>query len=118
VRARQLFSQTLFFAPHYADWKRAKFYIYPPTGLVLGLHKHPEGTDKRFTELNTGLDHVGFRGPNREGLVEWEARSAGLNVPYTPIRDMELGSHLNFRDPDNIALEFFAPYEQSTLSCS
>ena len=26
-------------------------------------------------------------------------------VEHTPIRDMELGYHLNFRDPDNIALE-------------
>jgi glyoxylase I family protein len=25
-------------------------------------------------------------------------------VEYTPIRDMEFGAHLNFRDPDHIAL--------------
>jgi hypothetical protein len=25
------------------------------------------------------------------------------------IRDMEMGSHLNFRDPDGIALEFWIP---------
>jgi glyoxylase I family protein len=30
-------------------------------------------------------------------------------VSYTPIRDMEMGYHLNFRDPDGIALEFYAP---------
>jgi hypothetical protein len=30
---------------------------------------------------------------------------------YTPIRDMELGHHLNFRDPDGIALELDAPNE-------
>jgi glyoxylase I family protein len=32
-------------------------------------------------------------------------------VTYTPVREMEFGSHLNFRDPDNIALEFFAADE-------
>jgi hypothetical protein len=32
-------------------------------------------------------------------------------VTYTPIRDMEFGYHLNFRDPDNIALEFNASNE-------
>ena len=26
-------------------------------------------------------------------------------MEYTPIRDMEFGAHLNFRDPDHIALE-------------
>jgi hypothetical protein len=29
-------------------------------------------------------------------------------VTYTPIRDEALSSHLNFRDPDGIALEFTA----------
>jgi hypothetical protein len=28
-----------------------------------------------------------------------------LGVEYTPIPDMEFGAHLNFRDPDHIALE-------------
>jgi hypothetical protein len=32
-------------------------------------------------------------------------------VTYTPIRDMEFGYHLNFRDPDDIALELSAPNE-------
>jgi hypothetical protein len=32
-------------------------------------------------------------------------------VPYTPIRDELFGSHLNFRDPDNIALELSASNE-------
>ena len=30
-------------------------------------------------------------------------------MPYTPIQDMPLGYHLNFKDPDGIALEFQAP---------
>lgn len=30
-------------------------------------------------------------------------------MPYTPIQDMPLGHHLNFADPDGIALEFQAP---------
>jgi hypothetical protein len=31
-----------------------------------------------------------------------------LGVVYTPVRDMEFGCHLNFRDPDNIALEIMS----------
>ena len=32
-------------------------------------------------------------------------------MPYTPIRDEPLGHILNFRDPDNIALDLSAPTE-------
>jgi hypothetical protein len=32
-------------------------------------------------------------------------------VSYSPIRDELFASHLNFRDPDNIALEFSASNE-------
>ena len=32
-----------------------------------------------------------------------------LGVEHTPVRDMALGYHLNFRDPDGIALELQAP---------
>ena len=41
--------------------------------------------------------------------MEWEDRLRVAGVPFTPIRDMPLGHHLNFRDPDGIALEFYAP---------
>ena len=37
--------------------------------------------------------------------MAWERRLEALGVEYTPIRDMEFGAHLNFRDPDHIALE-------------
>lgn len=39
----------------------------------------------------------------------WEQRLRELDVEFAPVRDSELGHHLNFRDPDGIALEFYAP---------
>ncbi len=60
-------------------------------------------TKSPFTELKTGLDHLGFTATSRTELVEWEQKLDALGVVYTPIRDMEFGYHLNFRDPDNIA---------------
>ena len=33
-------------------------------------------------------------------------------MEFTPVRDSELGHHLNFRDPDGIALEFHAPNDR------
>jgi glyoxylase I family protein len=57
------------------------------------------------------LDHIGLAAGSREELEQWQRRFDDQGVPYTPIRDMEMGYHLNFRDPDNIALELSAPNE-------
>ncbi len=88
--------------------------MHPPTGFSLALLKHDGAAGGSFTELTTGLDHLGMRAGSREELVEWEQRFDEAGVRYTPIRDMEFGYHLNFRDPDNIALELSAPNEMMT----
>jgi len=85
--------------------------IHPGTGFVLGLIKHDGAHGGPFSELNTGLDHLALVASSRADLEEWERRFQACGVTYTPIRDMELGYHLNFRDPDGIALEFDAPNE-------
>ena len=56
-----------------------------------------------------GLDHVSFGCANRAELVTWEQRLAELGIAHGGIVDAGYGSGLSFRDPDNIALEFFAP---------
>lgn len=85
--------------------------MHPETGFVLALLVHPEATLAQFTELNTGADHFGFAAGSREELETWERHFQAHRVPYTPIRDELFGSHLNFRDPDNIALEISTPNE-------
>ena len=85
--------------------------MHPATGFTLGLIR-PEGAHGgSFTELRTGLDHLGLVASSRAELEEWERRFDQHGVTYTPVRDMEMGYHLNFRDPDGIALEFDAPNE-------
>ena len=86
-----------------------RIFMHPGTGFTLSLMRHEGAHGGAFTELTTGLDHLGLTATSRSDLEEWERRFDDLGVTYTPIRDMELGYHLNFRDPDNIALEFFAP---------
>ena len=85
--------------------------MHPSTGFTLALIKHEGAHGGAFTELTTGLDHLGLTATSRSDLEEWERRFDDLGVTYTPIRDMEFGFHLNFRDPDNIALELSAPNE-------
>lgn len=85
--------------------------MHPSTGFSLALLKHPDAFGGAFTELHTGVDHLGLAAASRAELEEWERRFDAYGVTYTPIRDMEMGYHLNFRDPDGIALELSAPNE-------
>ena len=79
-------------------------------GTLLGLHQHgtpaPAGD---FSEYAVGLDHVGFGCANRAELEQWETRLDELGIAHGGIKDARYGSGISFRDPDNIALEFFAP---------
>ena len=79
-------------------------------GQLFGLHTHPGGpTGAGFDEHATGLDHVGFACADRSELERWQSRLEELGVEHGGIVDAPYGSELSFRDPDNIALEFFAP---------
>ena len=66
-------------------------------------------SSEAFTEVRPGLDHLAFACANRIELEQWEARLGELGVENGGIVDAPYGSGLSFRDPDNIALEFFAP---------
>jgi glyoxylase I family protein len=80
------------------------------SGTLIGLHQHtkpaPEGT---FSEFRVGLDHVAFGCANRGELEKWSRRLDELGVEHGDIKDAAYGSGLSLRDPDGIALEFFAP---------
>jgi len=79
-------------------------------GTLLGLHEFPEGArGAPFDERRVGLDHVSFGLPTRGDLEKWRSRLDELGIEHGEIVDAGYGSGLSFRDPDNIALEFFAP---------
>jgi len=85
--------------------------MHADTGFVLTLITHDDARGGSFTELTTGLDHLGLVAGSRSELEEWERRFEEMGVPYTPIRDEPLAHILNFRDPDNIALDLCASTE-------
>jgi catechol-2,3-dioxygenase len=62
-----------------------------------------------FDERRPGLDHLAFACANRAKLEQWESKLNELGIENGGIVDASYGSALSFRDPDNIALEFFAP---------
>ena len=76
---------------------------------LVGLHKFPgEPSGEQFSEFRTGLDHVAFGCTSRAELEQWQERLDALGIAHGGIVDAPYGSGLSFRDPDNIALEFFA----------
>lgn len=73
------------------------------------MHTHTGSTATgSFNEKQTGLDHIAFA-IDRSELDTWVARLDELGISHGGIRDASYGSGISFRDPDNIALEFFAP---------
>jgi glyoxylase I family protein len=78
-------------------------------GDLFGLHQHIEPGAAPFDERNPGLDHVSFGCGDRAELEKWASRLDELGVVHGEIVDAHYGSGLSFRDPDGIALEFFAP---------
>ncbi|HZE17353.1 MAG TPA: VOC family protein [Mycobacterium sp.] len=80
--------------------------VYDLGGTLLGLR--PVGTD-RFDEDRTGLDHIAFRLGSRAELDSAAAHLDNLGVSHEPIKDIGPSFILEFRDPDNIALELTAP---------
>jgi catechol 2,3-dioxygenase-like lactoylglutathione lyase family enzyme len=81
-------------------------------GTLFGIHQHYRpAEDGQFTEFRAGLDHVGFGCASRNELQSWVGRLDDLGIEHGDIVDAPYGSGLSFRDPDGIALEFFAPPE-------
>ncbi|MGB9222353.1 VOC family protein [Mycobacterium sp.] len=80
--------------------------IYDLGGTLIGLR--PVATD-RFDEDRTGLDHIAFRMGSKAELESAAAHLDEVGIQHEPIKDIGPAYILEFRDPDNIALELTAP---------
>jgi catechol 2,3-dioxygenase-like lactoylglutathione lyase family enzyme len=80
--------------------------LYDLGGLLIGLR--PVATD-RFDEDRVGLDHLSLRVANRTELDSAAAHLDDLGFPHGEVKEIGHGYILEFRDPDNIALELIAP---------
>jgi catechol 2,3-dioxygenase-like lactoylglutathione lyase family enzyme len=80
-----------------------------PGGALFGIHSHDSTEAGRFSEFRAGLDHVSFGAADRAEVERWAARLDELGIPHGGVLDDDLGHGVSFRDPDGIALEFWAP---------
>ncbi|GAA4395723.1 VOC family protein [Tsukamurella soli] len=85
--------------------------IYRLGNSLLGLR--PVGTDG-FDENRTGLDHVSFAVDSRAVLDDAAAMLDERKIAHGGVREIGAGYVVEFRDPDNIALELFAPKESNS----
>ena len=111
-RSREFYGR-LFGSDPVLDEDTGSFYhvVYAlGNGSLFGLHTHTTPNDQpEFSEYRSGLDHVSFGLASRTELEEWESKLNEVGIEHSGIVDAHYGSGLSFRDPDNIALEFFAP---------
>jgi len=80
--------------------------IYDLGGTLIGLR--PVASDT-FHEGRCGLDHIAFRVASRDELDTAAAHLDDLGIEHEPVKDIGPSYILEFRDPDNIALELTAP---------
>ena len=100
-------------APPVLDEDTGPFHhvVFAIGSTLLGLHAFPGGIARgdAFDERRLGLDHVSFACASRGDLEKWQQHLDELAITHGGIVDASYGSGLSFRDPDHIALEFFAP---------
>jgi glyoxylase I family protein len=90
------------------SWSRFLFggVIYDLGGALIALR--PVAVD-RFHEDRAGLDHIAFRAADKDELDSAAAYLDELGIDHEPVKDIGPSYILEFRDPDNIALELTAP---------
>lgn len=79
--------------------------IYNTGDMLVGLR--PVAQD-RFDENRVGLDHLAFRVSTKADLDAAAAHLDDLGIAHEPVKDIGTAHILEFRDPDNIALELIA----------
>ena len=80
-----------------------------PQGQAIDLRQDPDALPGAFTQQRVGLDHVGFVCADRAELEEWLVALQSRDIVNSGLVESPFGLHVNFRDPDGIALEFFLP---------
>ncbi|WP_347354528.1 VOC family protein [Intrasporangium sp.] len=88
-------------------WRRTLMLGGP--GVVLGLQAHertPAGD--RFDETRVGIDHLSIACTDRAEVQAWLDRLEESGVAHSPISP-EPANVATCKDPDGIAIEFFAP---------
>lgn len=88
-------------------WKRIR--MQWPGGLVIGVTQHEATSrDDVFDCTRVGLDHIGITCADETEVQQWQAHMDAVGIHHGPLEDVPYGWAITARDPDDIAVEFFA----------
>ncbi len=83
-----------------------------PTELAVPAFHHVSlsvtDADSGFDHTRVGLDHLGLACPDEARVRAWATRLDDLGFTRGPVEDVYYGWAVTARDPDGIAVEFFA----------
>lgn len=104
---QQLLGPATVIERHGQGWRRVR--MNWSSGLVIGVTEH-EGTDvhERFDHRRVGLDHIGLTCDGESEVRDWKSKLEELGFEHGPLEDVAYGWAVTARDPDGIAVEFFA----------
>ena len=78
-------------------------------GLIIGATQHDSTIPgDRFDHSRVGLDHIGLGCRDEAEVRAWASRLDDLGIVHGPVEDVPYGWAVTARDPDGIAVEFFA----------
>ena len=83
------------------------FHICVADDLMIGFRAHPGAAGGAFDHNRVGLDHLAFTVDDAAELDSWQAKLTELGAENSGIVEDPAGLHLNARDPDGIAIEFY-----------
>lgn len=109
--------------PYLHDNKYNGLFDLSTLSYVVGLTEHANPLDSRFDERHVGLDHFGIEVPDLTELHVWVQHLDELGIEHSGIVNAPYIDVVNFRDPDNIAIElgvinndFWVPLVTSKLA--
>ena len=81
--------------------------------FMIGLRKHSATEENdSFYFARVGMDHMGVHVEGKAELEKWRAFLDEQKVENSGIVESPYGLHVNAKDPDGIAIEFFAAAQQ------
>ena len=88
-------------------WERVR--MQWSSGLVIGLTRHHDADPGgRFDPRRVGLDHIGIRCSDQHEVRAKAVELDDLGIEHGPVEAADYGWAVTARDPDGIAVEFFA----------
>lgn len=77
--------------------------------VAVCLQEHAANDQSPFDPVRTGLDHLALHVSAVGDLDEWRRRLVTSGVETSEPKQVQFGWIIEFRDPDGMQLELFAP---------